>query len=192
MSDIDLYKQLTNSPDANGNTIVHLLAMSTAQDSWSSLSATKTPMECFTIRLESCIKYIPNHIWATNNDGKFPIEVAYDTYRKHRLEYDMNKAHHLLTVLTAQEQQLHTFARFYALHMKNKPLTIASPCADQLNVETAIAEKYKDGNAYDTYHDHCIPYRDKLKQDLFNRLHTIPKLYVSVEKYQPPRILSTQ
>jgi hypothetical protein len=186
--DTDLWKELTKARDSNGNTYVHLLAMTTAHD----IQEERTIAKLFTAYLNNCLTHIPNDIWATNHDDKLPIEVAYETYRKHRLEYDMSKARHLLTVLKAQEQQLHDFARFYALHLKNTPITIKSPCADYLNVETAIAEQYKDDTDYERYHVQSLRYKDKLKQDLFNKLDTVPKLYVSKEEYVAPKILSIQ
>lgn len=188
----DLYKKLTQERDSDGNSHVHFLAMTTAHNIKGNREITVDQL--FTNLLSSCLRNIPHDIWATNNDGKLPIEVAYETYRRHRIEYDMsnNKTPDLFNILIKQEQQLHTFARFYALHIKNKPLTITSSCADQLNVETAVAEKYKDGKDYDTYYTHPIPYRDKLKQDLFNKLHSVPKLYVSKEEYRAPKILSIQ
>ena len=186
----DLYKEFTKVPDSNGNMHVHLLAMTTAHD----IADTKLINNLFVEFLNNYMTHYPAGIWATNNDGKLAIEVAYETYRKHRLEYDMNKARYLYNVLIAQEKQLHTFAQFYASHMEHKPITISSPCADQLNVETAIAEQCKSDEVYyKNYHEsYSIPYRDKLKQDLYNAPHTIPKLYVSQEGYIPPKILSIQ
>jgi hypothetical protein len=166
-SEQPLIKELVLSKDRNGNTQLHLLATVYADD---------ITCEKVIHLFKAFVKIHGLNMWAKNKNNKLAVEVAYETYKKSLERYAKEKRH--VDKLAQQEKIMHTFLIFYSSHIKNKPVSISSPCAPELNIESTIADKYKD-NENNFYYYSFFECKEKLKQDLRNNPHNVPTLWVS-------------
>lgn len=173
--------------DNDGNTQLHLLALSCADGVKKHCPWVETTRGMVTHFLELLFNYDTKSMWCRNNHNKLPIELAYETYTRLYRKYKKSRAYYLEDPLSGQEQALHAFLEFYANRMVHKPIIIASPCAAELNIETVIANsRVKDVK----YYTSTIEFKDRCRQALRDNPNAVPELWrIHNLSYTPPSII---
>jgi hypothetical protein len=173
-----LLKKMAQSVDVHGNTQLHLCATIILHDN----------MEPNTTALSEYLSSLLYHgvnIFSRNKDNKIAMELAYKKYSELYEQYTKEKVLYFRKTLSLQEQVMHTFLRFYSSHIQHKPVIIASPFAQELNIETVVADKYKEVQQY--YDNFAVEFKDNLKQQLRNNPDKVPAIWIS--EYIPPKIM---
>jgi hypothetical protein len=182
-----LIEKFVHATDRQGNTQLHLLTTSLIGKITKKYRVTLS--DGFSGILKGLIQHNIN-IWCTNNHGLLPLETAYEKYDQLYQQYQINKLSCLQKLLNNQEEMLHLFLLHYLENIQNKPIIISSTYASELNIETVIAQKYK--NNQDYYKNYAISFKDKLKAELRHNRINVPIIWVSKEpiySYIAPEIL---
>lgn len=182
--DQSIIKKAIHAKDMHGNTQLHLLT--TANIKKMAKYSKKTTDTLFVDIVDHLIK-LGTSIWDVNNRHMLPVETAYEIYNQLYQQCTTTKMTYLQNRLNSQEKILHLLLLYYVKQASGKPIAIASSFARELNIETFLAEKYKNQEYY--YTDYTIEFKDKLKKLLYD-LPSIPVTWIAlppVHSYIPPQ-----
>jgi len=185
--DQSIIKKIIHARDMYGNNQLHLL---TTADIGEMAKITKKTIDVLFIEILESLIQLGVNIWNMNNYHMLPVETAYKGYNQLHQQYVATKKHCFQHLLNAQEKMLHLLLLYYVKQTLGKPMVISSPFTRELNVETAIAQKYKDNESY--YTAYAIDFKDKLKKQLYS-LPNLTQTWITmlpVNSYIPPQLIN--
>ncbi len=158
--------------DTCGNTQFHLLTMANIRKMTEESDTTLCDWLCHI--LNNFIRYNLNFL-SLNNCCLNPVETAYEKYWKLYYKHKTKKSF-CSKKLNTQEEILHILLLCYFQHRQNDPFISYSPYVQQLNIETAMAQKYIGNKSY--YHYYTIDTKDKIRQELCADQTNIPTVWI--------------
>lgn len=180
-----IVKKLIQARNMDGDTQLHLF---TRADIKKMAKSSKKTIDALFVDIFDHLIKLGTSIWDVNNRHMLPVETAYERYNQLYQQCITTKMSYLQNRLNSQEKLLHLLLLYYVKVASGNPIAIASSFARELNIETVLAEKYKNKEYY--YADYTIEFKDKLKKqpDLSN----IPVRWITtppVHSYIPPQLV---
>jgi len=167
-----IVEKIIHAKNAAGDTQLHLLTMANIRKMAKASQTIPSDLLCHI--LNNFIQHKIN-FFSLNNRRLYPVEIAYEKYWKSYYQYKTKKVFCAKKVNT-QEEMLHILLMYYFQQVHDKPFISYSPYVQQLNVETAMAQKYI-GNT--TYYQYCsIDTKDRIRKELCAHQTNIPTIWI--------------
>jgi hypothetical protein len=163
-----------------GDTQFHLLAKASIEE----LALRCNPQKTIKSLLETIVETLVEHglsIWQVNDQCQLPIEIASQKYAELYFQHKTGQGCSF-EKLNAHEELFHYFLLYCIANKKEEKIGIYSGQADYLNMETAIAQRYKDNESY--YNTYALNYKDQIREKMRSQLKDLPKWWYSFPSYQ--------